>query len=143
MLHRCRVEVYVNTPLLTDWLACDKGPADLFAAVHLYRKWRNRIEARLTAGGLMKGSGVRLRLAEPYIKGSEPVVLAEWHKGVKGQVYNGGPTPGVSKKRTPGKRATAAAAPGKVVAAATTLDTQKGSARQSASHVGASHSPKT
>jgi hypothetical protein len=142
-LHFVRVEIYVNTPLLTGWLVADKGPGKLMTGIAVFRMWQRRISQRRTVGALMKGSGVRLRLSEPYIKASEPVVLAEWHTGDKGHVYDGGPTPGDSKKCTPGKRATAAAAPGSVVAAATTLDTQKRSARQQASQAGPVHSPKT
>jgi len=142
-LHFVRVEIYVNTPMLTGWLAADTGPRKLLDAIATYRMWVARISRRRTVGALMKGSGVRLRLSEPYIKATEPVVLSEWHTGDKGHVYSGGPIAPELKKRTPSKRPTAAAAPGKVDAAAATFDTQKRSARQRASHTAPSHSPKT
>lgn len=86
----CRVEVFVNTPLLTGWLVCDTGPADLFLAVHTFRKWRRRIQRKHTAGALMKGSGVRVRLCVPSTDGTY-LVLAEWHKGDKNTVYDAPP----------------------------------------------------
>lgn len=85
----CRVELYVNTPMLTGWLACDERPASVFQAVHTFRKWRRRIQRKHTIGALMKGSGVRMRLcASVVLIREDAAILAEWHKGDKNKVYD-------------------------------------------------------
>jgi hypothetical protein len=76
--------------MLTGWLVCDAGPSDLFLAVHTFRKWRRRIQRKHTAGALMKGSGVRVRLCAQAC-GTTQLVLAEWHKGDKSTVYDAPP----------------------------------------------------
>jgi hypothetical protein len=76
--------------MLTGWLVCDAGPCDLFIAIHIFRKWRRRIQRKHTAGALMKGSGVRVRL-DAQAWGNVPLVLAEWHKGDKSTLYDAPP----------------------------------------------------